>query len=99
MSVNLLTEHNLEFLSLKGGFTSSSESTLVKMPHCWKSHVAAHIYIYNSVGSFLIIDSTLNYVANLSIDQQCVNKVGTGSHMCRVRTFITYLVPCMQAVY
>ena len=43
MSVKLLTEHNLEFLSLKGGCTGSSESTLVKMPHCWKSHVAAHI--------------------------------------------------------
>ena len=31
MSVELLTEHNLEFLSLKGGCTGSSESTLVKM--------------------------------------------------------------------
>ena len=40
-SVNLLTEHHLEFLSLKGVCTGSSESTLVKMPHCWKSHVAA----------------------------------------------------------
>ena len=39
MSVKLLTEYHLEFLSLKGGSTSSSESTLVKMPHCWKSHV------------------------------------------------------------
>ena len=37
-----LTEHNLEFISLKGGCTGSSESTLVKIPHCWKSHVAAH---------------------------------------------------------
>ena len=36
MSVKLLTEHHLEFLSLKGGCTGSSESTLVKMPHCWK---------------------------------------------------------------
>ena len=43
MSVMLLTEHDLEFLSLKGGFTGSSESTLVKMPHCWKSHVTAQI--------------------------------------------------------
>ena len=43
MTVTLLTEHNLEFLSLKGGCTGSSESTLVKMPHCWKSHVTAHI--------------------------------------------------------
>ena len=42
MSVKLLTEHNLEFLSLKGGSTVSSESTLVKMSHCLKSHVTAH---------------------------------------------------------
>ena len=41
MSVKLLTEHHLEFLSLKGGCAGSSESTLVEMPHCWKSHVAA----------------------------------------------------------
>ena len=39
----LLTEHNLEFVSLKGGFTGSSESALVKIPHCWKSHVAIQI--------------------------------------------------------
>ena len=45
MTVKLLTEHHLEFLSLKGGYTGSSESTLVKMPHCWKSHVAAHMDI------------------------------------------------------
>ena len=43
MTVNLLTEYNLEFLSLKGGCTGSSEFTLVKMPHCWKSHVRAQI--------------------------------------------------------
>ena len=34
-SVKLLTEQHLEFLSLKRGYTC-------KMPHCWKSHVAAH---------------------------------------------------------
>ena len=43
MSVKLLTEHNLEFISLKGGCTGSSKSILVKMPHCWKSHVTAQI--------------------------------------------------------
>ena len=42
MIVKLLTEHHLEFLSLKGGCRGSSESTLVKMPHCWKSHATAH---------------------------------------------------------
>ena len=58
MSVKLLTEHHLEFLSLKGGCTGSSESTLVKIPHCCKSHVTAHLYTdgfchlegYNNIG-------------------------------------------------
>ena len=43
MTIKLLTDHNLEFLSLKGGFTGLSESTFVKIPHCLKSHVTAHI--------------------------------------------------------
>ena len=43
MSDDLLIEHHLEFLSLNGGCTGSSESTLVKMPHCWKSDVMAHM--------------------------------------------------------
>ena len=43
MTVKLLTEHFLEFLSLKGGCRGSSESTHVKMPHCWKSHARAQI--------------------------------------------------------
>ena len=42
MIVKLLTEHYLEFLSLKGGCRGSSKSTHVKMSHC-KSHVAAHL--------------------------------------------------------
>ena len=43
MIVKLLTEHHLEFLSLKGGCRGSSESTRVKMQNCWKSHALAHI--------------------------------------------------------
>ena len=46
-----MTEHHLEFLSLKGGCTGSSESTLVKMLHCWKSYVVAHLYLL----SFLVL--------------------------------------------
>ena len=42
-SVALLAEHHLEFVSLKGGRTGSSESTLVKIPHSWKPHVLAHM--------------------------------------------------------
>ena len=44
MIVKLLTEHHLEFLSLKGGCRDSPESTLVKMSNCWKSHATAHMY-------------------------------------------------------
>ena len=43
MNIKLLTDHHLELLSLKIGCTGSSESTHVKVPHYWKSHVAAHI--------------------------------------------------------
>ena len=43
MIVKLQTEHHLEFLSLKGGCRGSSESTLVKMSNCWKSHAVAHL--------------------------------------------------------
>ena len=43
MTVKLLTEKKSEFLSLKGGCIGSSESTLVKMPYCWKSHVTVHL--------------------------------------------------------
>ena len=44
MIVKLLTEHYLEFLSLKGGCSGSSESTLVKMSNCWKSHAGAQLF-------------------------------------------------------
>ena len=46
MSVKLLTEQHVEFLSLTGGCTGSSESIHVKMQHCWKSHVAALLMFY-----------------------------------------------------
>ena len=49
MTVKLMTEHNLELLSLKEGCTGSSESTLVKMPHCWK--ITCH-------GSYIIVRQT-----------------------------------------
>ena len=43
MNFKLLTEHHLEFFSLKEGCIGSSESIHVKMPHCWKSHVTAQL--------------------------------------------------------
>ena len=43
MIVKLLTEHHLEFLSLKGSCRGSSVSTHVKIPHCCKSYALAQI--------------------------------------------------------
>ena len=45
MSVRLLIELNLVILSFKEGCTGPSESTLVKMAHCWKSHVTVQIFL------------------------------------------------------
>ena len=49
MTVKLLTEHHLEFLSLTGGCIGSSESTHVKIPNCWKSHVTAHMHQFSLI--------------------------------------------------
>ena len=46
MFVKLLTEHHLDLLALKGGYTGSFESTLVKTPHCWKSHAMAQNFVF-----------------------------------------------------
>ena len=43
MTVELLTEPHLRFLSSKGDCKGSSESKLVEMPHCWKSRVTAQL--------------------------------------------------------
>ena len=57
MSVKLPTEHHLEFLSIKGGSTGTSESTLVKMPHCWKSRAAALIINYVNLQYGILYDN------------------------------------------
>ena len=49
MSVKLLAEHHVEFLSSKGGCRGSSESTLVKMSNCWKSHAAAQLELFRGM--------------------------------------------------
>ena len=49
MIVKPLTEYYLEFLSFKGGCRGLTESTHVKMPHCWKSHAMAQLFQYFSI--------------------------------------------------
>ena len=55
MNIKLLTEHHLDFLSFIGGCTGSSESIHVKMQHCWKSHVAAHIVYKTTHNDFNVM--------------------------------------------
>ena len=65
MIVKLLTEHYLGFLSLKGGCPGSSESTLVKMPNCWKSHALAHIEMRTT--TLLISPQDLNLCVEFTL--------------------------------
>ena len=71
MTIKLLTEHHLESLSLKGGYTGSSESTLVKMPHFLKSREMAHMCnVCNSVNyisNFQSCDVLINVIYLLNI--------------------------------
>ena len=67
MIVRLLTEDHLESLSLKGGCRGSAESTLVKMPHCWKSHAQAQIV---KISARMDIQSVI-WTPELLLQQDC----------------------------
>ena len=83
MIVKLLTEHHLEFLSLKGGCRGSPKSSHVKMPHCWKSHVMAHImflFVFQSAHNFV------SFVMQLFILIYFLVTVKAAPHECVIRT-------------
>ena len=70
MIVKLPIKRHLEFLSLKGGCTGSSESTLVKMSNCWKSRALAQITIKDlSSRPIEIITGLTDKRASFSISQ------------------------------
>ena len=73
MTINLLTEHHLEFLSLLGGCTGFFEATLVQLPHCWKSYVVAHFTL------MLIVFSDIDEceAADAVCSQICINLLGS----------------------
>ena len=83
VTVKLLTKQHLEFLRLKGGFTGSTESTYVKMPQCWKSHVAAHMFlsIDNSVQSVSLAVSVVLSILAVYVLLPFSEAVGTFLHM------------------
>ena len=67
LSGKLLTEHHLEFLSLKEGCRGSSESILVKMSNCWKSHAAAALMSKIAIHFLSIIGSRWCYVPKRTV--------------------------------
>ena len=69
MTVKLLTEHYLEFLSLKGGCTGSSESTLVKMPHCCQSRIT--IFSGDAIAIRKMKFTNLDYASAVSVGILC----------------------------
>ena len=92
MSVKLLTEHNLEFLSLKEGCTGSSESTHVKMPRCWKSHVAAlvcvtynHAQVYFPFRGLPVGFLLLRYLVLFTVESLSLFYLGNFQHISQLK--------------
>ena len=67
MTVKLLTEHNWEFVSLKGGCTASSEYTLVKMPNLFE--ITCHRLIMSEVrcGNNLVVQNNTDGYSTYSL--------------------------------
>lgn len=75
----------LSLFNLRSCFTDRWQTS----SHIWRKNAAKIIQLTAMfyIDMIFVVDATLAYVANISIDQQCVNKVGAGSHMCRVSDF------------
>ena len=78
MTVELLTEHHFEFLSLTGGCTDSSESKLVKTPHCLKSHVEA-LNFRDEKKQEYVWTQTMDYLKDHFTEEEVLCLEGTDS--------------------
>ena len=84
MIVKLLIEHHLEFLSFKGGCIGSSESTLVKMPHCWKSHVATlkkNFFDRNLQSQYANFSYRLTVLIHCNVQHPIFQEISKGNYM------------------
>ena len=74
MIVKLLTEHDLEFLSLYEGCRGSYESTQVKMRYCWKSHALKFNFCKTkttTVDDKTSMHAKIKYYNFLTFDMDC----------------------------
>ena len=55
-----------------------SESSLVKMPHCWKSHVTAHLYFKDCGSIASPVDGSVSYSKNTTYQSVASFSCDTG---------------------
>ena len=96
MIVKLLAEQHLEFLSLKGGYTVLPESTLVKIPLCWKSHNMAQILFKNYVNvcthGKCVIGHNKNCVLDKTLIRTCLDlsfSIRMPNRCCIIKLMVT----------
>ena len=77
MIVKLLTQHHLEFLSLKGGCRDSSESTLDKMSNCWKFRAAAQLCLLSD-------NRHIPLQKEIKLERSQIADIGTSIFYCKV---------------
>ena len=65
-------------MALKGGCTGSSESTLVKIPHFWKSRVTAQIGLIKTT---LVVMTISAFQYHLEVYTGKESKVGTDANV------------------
>ena len=75
MPVKLLAQHHSETLSLTDACTGSSESTLVKMPHCWKSLVMAHTVSHFSYAPLLNVKLLIKDICNIYSETTSLKRI------------------------
>ena len=89
MIVKLLTERHLEFLSLKGGCTGSSESTLVKMSKYIFLLKVGHIRVG---GKDYVIEPTTNQATLVSDGTHVVYQIDNSQDIAEEFTDDTFTV-------
>ena len=83
MTVKLLTKHHLEFLSLKGGYTCSSESTLVLS----KYHIVGNLMLRLNY----LISTKTHVLVNILFFLNFVKKLSKKDKMSCVSFYMPYL--------
>ena len=79
MIIKLLTEHHLEFLSLKGGCTGSSESIHVKT-HIVENHMSRPKCHLPNLFFFITISSSGSFLISISHSSPSSSSSSSGSN-------------------